>query len=417
MKRFSLSSLLLFPLVIFFIMQYRIGPGDTPYPLFGLIFLLLLSYSVSDLLRISQKWYDVVKTTLLASICVVVLGSAFISSQIVRHQTAAIYGVNDIVVQQEAAIRYIVHGKNPYKETYFGTPLQDWHYSDTEVNPALYHFVMEPLYVLLPIPFYWLSNHTIGYFDSREVLWLLFAGVLLLGYCIPKEKETKRTLVTLLAFSPAMLGYTLEGRSDIFVYFFLLAAFFLLQKKRLFWSGVLLAIAFLVKQSAWPVFPLYALFLWALSCKQQKTLQRQLIFCMKNLSGFLVLLLGVSLPFFLWDKNAYIASTIGYLSGSVPHSYPISGYGFSMVLSQLGFIKNVNAYYPFTYWQIAFGLPVLGILMWQLWKKLTIQNLILFYALFLFVFWYFSRYFNNSHVGYISMVLITAYLWPEEQIT
>src|SRR5690349_3803977 len=148
MKHLSFSSIILFPLVIYFVMQNRIGPGDTPYLLFAAIFLLLLAYVATDLFSFPTKLYNYVKNILLWVIVVLVLGSAFVSSMIVRHQTAPVYGVNDIIVQQEAAIRYFIHGKNPYSETYFNTPVASWHYSDTEINPALYHFVMEPLYLV-----------------------------------------------------------------------------------------------------------------------------------------------------------------------------------------------------------------------------------------------------------------------------
>jgi hypothetical protein len=393
-------------------MQNRISPGDTPYLLFGFIFLLLTAYVTTDFLNLSTKTFDVIKSCLLWATVVTVLGSAFFSSMIVRHQTAPIYGVNDIIVQQEAAIRYFVHGKNPYKETYFGTPVESWHYSDTQVNPALYHFVMEPLYLVSPLPLYWVSNHIIGYFDAREALWLLFAGMLVLAYIIPKDSEKKRLFVILLAFNPATLGYVLEGRSDVFVYFFLLMCFYLLEKNKFFWAGVLLGVSFLIKQSSWPILPLYVLYVAHFAWMKSKILSERFLFIAKNMSGFALLFVAVSAPFYFWSPNSYIASTISYLSGNTPHSYPVSGYGFGMILNQLGFIKNVSAYYPFAIWQLLVGGPLLILFSWYLWKKSTVQKLILFYALFLFVFWYFSRYFNNSHVGYISMVLITTYFWP-----
>lgn len=411
MKRIALSSVLLFSLVIFFVMQYRIGPGDTPIWLFGIIFALLLGYIVVDVLSLSQKVYDAVKTSLLAAIVLVVLGSGFSASMIVRHQTAPSYGVSDIILQQEAAIRYFVHGKNPYKETYFNTPMATFHYSDTEVNPALYHFVMEPFYLLFPLPFYVISNHLIGYFDAREVLWLLFGVLLVFAYFVPKEKENKRILITLLAFNPAMLGYALEGRSDIFGYAFLFVGFFLLQKKKVFWAGILIALSCAVKQSVFPLIPLYMVYLASLGWKETKSLQKTMLYLIRNLSGFIVVLLSILLPFFVWNPQAFLASTIYFLSGNGMHSYPVAGYGLGMLLHQLGIIKDVHAYYPFALWQIGIGLPILVILSWYLWKKPSLARLILFYAIFLFVFWYLARYFNNSHVGYISMVLITAYLW------
>lgn len=394
-------------------MQNRISPGETPFALFGIIFALLFGYVALDMLQLSEKIYNLLKNSLLWIIIVVVLGAGFISSMIVRHQSSPTYGVNDIVVQQEAAIRYFVHGKNPYKETYFGTPVADWHYSDTEVNPALYHFVMEPLYLLIPLPFYTISNHIIGYFDSREILWILFAAMLALAFIISKQNENKRLFVSLLAFNPATLSYVLEGRSDVFVYVFLLLTFYLLEKKKFFWSGIFLAVSFLIKQSSWPIFPLYFFYIARFAWEQKKVLSERVLFLAKNVGGFIILFLGVSAPFYLWSPMSYIASTISYLSGNTAHSYPISGYGFGMILNQFGFIKDVHPYYPFQVWQVIVGLPLLVVLLIPLWKKPTVQRLVLSYALFLFVFWYFSRYFNNSHVGYISMVLITAYFWPQ----
>jgi len=85
------------------------------------------------------------------------------------------------------------------------------------------------------------------------------------------------------------------------------------------------------------------------------------------------------------------------------------------MLYQFGFIKNVHAYYPFWIWQVIICAPLLLWLLLLQKKANTVQMLILAYGLFLFVFWYLSRYFNNSHLGYLSMIFITAYFWPEEK--
>lgn len=415
MKQLSFSSVLLFPLVIYFVMQYRIGPGETPYWLFGFIFLLLLFYIVLDLLSLKEKLFHFLKNTTLWVVILTVLGSAFGSAIIVRHNAAPVYGVHDIILQQEAAIRYVIHGKNPYKETYFSTPMQDWHYSDTEVNPALYHFVMEPVYLFFAVPFYYLSNHTIGYFDGRIPLLFLFVSLLILAFLLVKDEEKRRTLVTLLAFNPAMLGYTLEGRSDIYMFAFMFGGLFLLSKNKIFWAGIPVAFAFMVKQSIWPFFPLYLLYLVFFAWREKKRVSSVIVFLLKNLSGFLVVCAICMLPFLVWDSKAYLDSTIFYLAGNDVHSYPISGYGLGMVLHQFGIIKNVHDYYPFTIWQVILGLPALGILGWWIYKKPTIPKLIFSYGIFLFIFWYLSRYFNNSHLGYLSMVFITAYFWPQKE--
>lgn len=414
MKNFSLSSVFLFPLVIFFIMQYRISPGDTPYWLFGIIFALLLSYLLIDLIQINVSLYEKIKNILLWVIVAIVLGAGFSSSIIVRHQTTPIYGVNDIVIQQEAAIRFFLHGKNPYSTSYFSTPLVQWNYSPTDVNPALYHFVMEPLYFLFAIPFYVVSNHTIGYFDGRIPLLFLFGVLLIAAFLIPEKYDEKRLFVALLAFNPATLGYAIEGRSDIYMFAFSFLGFFLLWKRKFWWAGILLGCAFMIKQSIWPFLPLYLIYLFFVFREKSNTI-KAIQQTLKNLLGFFIVILGMGLPFYLWNNKAFLQSTIFYLSGNDPHSYPISGYGFSMILHEFGFIKDVHAYYPFIYWQIGFGLPILAILIWHLYKKTTVSRLILSYGIFLFIFWYLARYFNNSHVGYLSMIFLTAYFWPSEE--
>lgn len=401
----QLDSVLLFVLVIPFIMLYRIGPSDTPYWFFGLIFLGLASYILLDILSLKEVLRFNLKKGLLWTIILLVIGSAFISAIIVRHQTAPIYMVHDIVIQQESAIRFLLHGKNPYSATYFGTPLEQWNYSPSEKNPALYHFVMEPFYLLFSLPFYFLSTRIFGFFDGRIPLLFLFFFLLVIVDRLIKNKEQKLLALTIFTFNPAILGYSLEGRSDIFMYAFLFFGFFLLHKKKYTWSAIFTSIAFSIKQSAWPLFPLYIAFLYFK--------EKDIKLVIKSLFSLLLVFLVISGPFIIWDYKAYVASTIFYLSGVTDHSYPISGYGFGMVLNSFGFIKDVHKYYPFQIWQILLGLPLLIFLLKKLKDNPTTKRLIFFYGVFLFIFWYFSRYFNNSHLGYISVVFMSAYFFPE----
>jgi len=323
---------------------------------------------------------------------------------LVRHQTAPTYNVHDILLQQEATIRFLVKGKNPYSENYFGTPLEKWHYSDTEVNPALYHFVMMPFYLDFALPFYYVSNHTIGFFDGRIPLLFLFFSVLALGFILIKDQEKRHSFLILLTFNPLTLRYMLEGRSDVFMYGFLFLGLFLLHIKRYSLAGVPIALAFAVKQSAWPFFPFYFFYLFFKTKNLYKTF--------KLLVPFAATFLLVVLPFFLWNQQAFLDSTINYLSGKTTYAYPISGYGFGRILNELGVIKSLKEYYPFQFWQLLVGLPVLILLIRYLKSAPDVGRLILVYGIFLFVYWYFSRYFHNSHLGYISMVFITAYFWP-----
>ncbi|OGH20257.1 MAG: hypothetical protein A3D74_04440 [Candidatus Levybacteria bacterium RIFCSPHIGHO2_02_FULL_37_13] len=405
MKNVKLDSVLLFALVIPFIMGYRIGPEDTPFWLFGLIFLGLLSYIVVDLLNVNKSLFLKLKNLLLWGMIIVVIGSTFVSAIITRHRTHPIDNIHDMPLQQEIAIRFLLDGKNPYEVSYFGTFLEQWHYSEKDVNPALYHFVLPPFYILFAIPFYFASNFVFGFFDARIPLLALFLFMLIIASILVKDQDKKRLFLVLLAFNPAMLPYALEGRSDTYMFAFLFFGLYLLHIKKYFASGIPIALAFAVKQSAWPILPFYFAYLFF----KEKNLKKTLI----TISSFAVSFIAVTIPFFLWNPKAFLDSAIFYLSGSTEHSYPISGYGLGKLLESFGFIKDVYVFYPFHIWQIIICVPLLIFLVKYFKKHKDVKTLILLYGIFLFVFWYLSRYFNNSHLGYLSLIFVTTYFFPE----
>lgn len=398
MKKFfptiTLDGVILFMFAVPFIMKYRISPGDTPYWLFTSIFLLLLSYFFVA--------KNTVKTALVWLIICLTIGSALVSSVIWRHRVAPEFGVHDIILQLESAMRFTLDGTNPYKATYFGTPLEKWHYSDTEVNPALYHFVMPPLYLLSAFPFYVVSNMVIGYSDGRMPLIFSFLGILVL-LTMWVKKEDRPLALTLFAFNPGTIDYFVEGRSDFAMLVFLVASLFFLHKKKVLWSCFLLALAFGVKQSIWPFFPLFFYYIF----KEYKSKLFQ------GLTVFGITFLLIVAPFLLWDMQAFLDSTVFYLTSSGETNYPISGYGFGMLMHQMGIIPDVHGYFPFTIFQFVFGIPVAVLLCIWLSKKPSVRNLMFSYGIFLFVFWYFSRYFNNSHIGFISSVFLISYFTPD----
>ena len=201
-----------------------------------------------------------------------------------------------------------------------------------------------------------------------------------------------------------MLPYTIEGRSDFFMLGFLFPALFFLYKEKNLISALFMGLAFGVKQSAWPILPFYIAYLWFRK-RNSKDFQR-------TLGIFIGTFAIIVLPFFLWNPKAFIDSTILYLSGNTEHAYPISGYGFGMLLNQFGIIRDIKNNFPFVIFQLLLGIPLLIYLLKYLKKNISVKNLILVYAIFLSVFWYFSRYFNNSHIAYISILITMAYFWP-----
>jgi len=175
----------------------------------------------------------------------------------------------------------------------------------------------------------------------------------------------------------------------------------------------LIASAFAVKQSAWPLFPLYFAYLWFKNKDLPAGRQGKKIFY-KSLFTFGLVFAVLVLPFFLWNPKAFLDSTVFYLSGNTPNSYPISGYGFGMLMHEFGLIRDLKDNFPFIIPQIVVSVPLLFYLIKFLKKNTSVKNLILTYGIFLFVYWYFSRYFNNSHIVYLTILFTTAYFWPEK---
>ena len=158
-----LDSILLFAFAVPVVMKYRILPVEgTPYWLFGILFLILGTHCFMSfypgILGGYKKHLEKLKMLCVTTTIAITLGGAVVTAMFDRAKTAPVYGVHDIILQQEAAMRYLLVGKNPYKETYFGTPVESFNYDEpgnTEAtNPAMYHFVMPPWYVLFPFAFY-----------------------------------------------------------------------------------------------------------------------------------------------------------------------------------------------------------------------------------------------------------------------
>lgn len=401
-----LDTILAFVLIVPFILSHGIWSSGTPYWLFALIFVSLLFFIFIDINKVSSKIYEKSKSIIVWSLILSIISGAFVSEIILRHQSLPIFRIHDIVLQQEVAIRYLLVGKNPYQEDYFGTPLEQWNYSATDKNPALYHYVMQPFYTLFAMPFSFVSGRLFGFFDGRIPLIFLFFITLVLAHLLIKDGEKKRSFLLLLAFNPAMLPYVIEGRSDFFMLGFLFSALFFLSKEKMFVSAIFMGLAFAVKQSVWPILPFYVAYLWF----REKDLKRLI----KTVGVFVTVFGVIVLPFFLWNPKAFIDSTILYLTGATEHAYPISGYGFGMLLNQLGVIKNFKDNFPFVIFQLLFGIPLLIYLLKHLRQNISVKSMILVYAVFLSVFWYFSRYFNNSHIVYISILITMVYFWPAD---
>lgn len=416
MSLLTLDALLLFVLSIPVVMQYRILPIEgTPFWLFGVLFLMLLVNILVSLYPLSlKKFINILKLKMfmLIATLLIVVGGTTVTAMVDRSKTAPVYGVHDIILQQEAAMRFLLEGKNPYKEIYFNTPVAQWHYAELgryAINPALYHFVMPPWYLLFSFPFYFVSIPLFGFFDGRMPLLFSLIGLLFILYLWFKDKHIARIAIILTALSPAVIDYFIEGRSDMFALFWFVWALYLLDKKKFLLSSVVFGLAILSKQTIWFAIPFYFVYAWVTIKRTKRVIVHLVI-------PFLLTIALLTVPFILWDARAFLDSIVFYLSGNSPNSYPVSGYGLGMLLYEFGVIEDIHAYYPFILWQVGLGLPALGLGLWWLAKKPDFSRLLISYGAVLFVLWYVSRYFNNSHLGYLSSIFALGILkdWDEK---
>ncbi len=322
---------------------------------------------------------------------------------------------HDGLFQTEAAIEYILNGKNPYVETYWHTPMANWQRGEPPwTDSPIYHNAYLPFLFVGSIPFYWLSHATLGWYDQRFVYLLAYIGILLL---LPQVVEKQRDkLVLLLAFGLNLLGtyYLAEGRNDVVVLCGLLCATVLLVQRHVGTSMLVLGLTLVVKHQAWFFVPFYVTYLLPrpLNWQSARTVLRQML-------PMFIAVVVVLAPFVIWDLRAFVDDTVLYLMGATEHSFPIKGWGFSTLLLATGLMPSVEARFPFGILEALFGIPVLVLLLrWQ-WRVNTLRQVWIGFAVFSFVVQYFSRFFNDNYVIFVLQALVigalmSPYRWQME---
>ncbi len=124
--------------------------------------------------------------------------------------------------------------------------------------------------------------------------------------------------------------------------------------------------------------------------------------------------LAITLPFLAWDWRAFLEDTVGYISGVLPTSYPLSGMGIGGIAVVLGWAPNAAAPFPASLLQALVAGPFLVALLRTQWRFNTLRHALAGYAVFLLVFMWLARFYFENYLGYILLTLSVAAFWPAD---
>ncbi len=315
------------------------------------------------------------------------------------------------VIQIEEAMKFVLNGENPYVRDYTGTRLENWRGFK---NNIVYHLPYMPGAFLFPLPFYLVWNSFFGWYDQRILYLLFFLGaVFLIQYSI-KPVTRRMTVLFCFALNPFIIRFLLLGTNDIFPLFLLTASAVFFLNRRNGMGFLFLAAACAVKQFAWFFVPFFIIF--AFRIESMASLKAYFRKHWKAVLPGLVLFFLTVFPYVIQAPGAFYEDTVQYGSGGLPTSYPMQGlhgYGFATLLLFFRWVPNGNVNFPFFLFQISVCFPLLIVLIKNQVRNNSLENAILFSAVLLFAFMFFSRYLHGNFLGFL--MFWPAYAWGLHQ--
>ncbi|MCB0079404.1 MAG: hypothetical protein KDE47_00665, partial [Caldilineaceae bacterium] len=341
------------------------------------------------------------------------------------------------VLQTEATIDFLLHGKNPYIEDYTDTPLATWGHPD--FRTALYHYPYLPWTFLFSAPFYLLGK-ALGFYDQRLVYLLLLTGALIAVPHLVTQTRHKLALVALVGLNPLMGLDIMFGQNDVFVLCWLLLALVGWQQwdalspasqsmgvdshgKRELRARIYRLLAVLAfgaacasKPTAWFFAPFFGLLLLAhqdLGRMGWRQWPAMIVLLLRRVwPAFLLFTLCV-LPYVLWDAFAIYDDVWRWSNGQGETGYQIWGWGASNFVLALGLVNDRFGQWPFWRLEVLLALPTLVWFFARQIRANTFAHACWHYGLFLLVFLYSSRFLNENYLAFIlpflALGIVTSY--------
>jgi hypothetical protein len=332
------------------------------------------------------------------------------------------------VIQTEAAIEFTLRGQNPYRQDYVDTPMAEWGFS--KFRTALYHYPYLPWTFLFSAPFY-LLGRAAGFYDQRLIYLLLMAGALALVPRLVNDQRDRLALVACLGLNPIMALDLIFGQNDAFVLawvLFSLVGWRAWQQSMrnntprsgwLWLSTACFGLACASKPTAWFFAPFFAMLLvWdqveALGHGRRALLHILSILAQRAWPTMALFALLI-MPYILWDAYALYDDVWRWSTGQGETGYQIWGWGASNFVLAFGLVSDRFAQWPFWILEAILALPILLWFLRRQQRANTLANACWHYGVFLFAFFYGSRFLNENYLGYILAFLAVGFFTREYQ--
>lgn len=398
----------------------QIDPVSTIY--FVTAFGLMAIYFLVDMFSHSEmkQWAYWSKLLLLYAIIGLMVGGKTGLLINLRHlRGPASYAHDGGVIQTEVTIDYFLNGQNPYIETYLDTPMAEW--GINEYRTALYHYPYLPWTFISATPFYLASQAIFGWFDMRMIYVILFGLTLFLAQSLVDKRRHKLLIVALIGLNPISNLSIIFGQNDPFVFFWIILAVWLYQRGQrndqrmmTYLGSAAFGLACASKPTAWFLAPFWLLYLlrneWGNSLiPTMSTWLTQLKLSLQRAWPVPVIALLIIGPWFMWSPYDMYDDVWLWSSGQGEHGYQIWGWGASNYALAFGWVESRFDYWPFIIPSAIVGLPLLYLLLKRQVQYNRPDTMLYGYAIFLFIFFYLSRFMQPNYLGYIFDLLVLAY--------
>jgi len=451
------DSYLSFDLVVLFLLVPQVigPPTNLTNALFTAIPMgLLLAYTVVAVLvpwgtrrgRASRRIGVIARAIVLAGLAQSALFAQLTLAAADRLRwSSPAFSLHDTALQTWIGAGDLLAGQNPYTSSFMNSALPQIYIPPYAVHAPvrpdlpLMHYPHLPLGALLSLPFQAFFGR-IGYFFDQSYVYLpVILVMLVLVTLLVRRPARQIVLLCAMLFSPLFAYAAMQGQDDVLVLVPLLAALWLLQRRRLLAASLAVGVAVAFKVTAWPLVPLLLAYYAGLyrdryrdyqgvaggdrwrraRSRVEEGLRRAGPVALRSWVMALPLVV-TAIPFLRWNAQAFLSDAFAYPLGLMRNAIPLQivwgpGFqtlGFGRVALTFGWAKVNGDGYIGPYLAAGLGLLALGLLAVRLYRAPSIPLLMAGYVALLFVLEYFGRFMVDTSLGYLAVLAPLAFFLP-----